>query len=130
MQVGVGGAFARDGGGRAVAGVDDRRVVHRQDHLAQRVLHVGHRAAGQVDAADRAGEQHVAAEQDRLVGVGEPEHDRALRVPRRVAHDEVEAGEADLLAVGQLAHVVGLGEGERAEQRRARRQVDAPTTGR
>ena len=70
-QVGVGGAFARDGGGRAVAGMHDRRVVHRQDHLAQRVLHVRHRAAGQVAAADRAGEQHVAAEQDRLVGAGQ-----------------------------------------------------------
>ena len=84
-----------------------------------------HRPARQVGAADRAGEQDVPAEQRRLVRAEQVEHDRAGAVAGRVAHAEVETAEGHLLAVGEFADVVRLGEGERAEQRRADRHPDA-----
>ena len=67
-----------DGGARAVAGDDDGCVGERQQLLVDGADEHGAVAAGQVGAADRAGEEGVAGEQQMLRG--EVEADAALGV--------------------------------------------------
>ena len=56
----------------------------------------------------------------RLAGPGQPERDRSRRVPGRVIHHYLDAGQLQGRAVGQLGHLVRLGEGQAAQQGGAR----------
>src|SRR3954469_15209290 len=96
-----------------VTGVHGRlrgqRVHERADRLEQRRPV----AAGQVDAADRALEQHVAGE-DCLLG-RDRERDVAWTVAGREDHIDLHAGELQLLAAAK--RVLGVPALERAEPR-------------
>ena len=96
-------------------GLRGQRVHQRADRLQQRRPV----AAGQVDAAHRALEEHVAGEHGLLVG--DRERHVAGAVTGREHHVDVEPGQLQLLAAGQ--GVLGLPVLERAEARpRARRR--------
>ena len=74
-------------------------------------------AAGEVGPADRPGEQEITAEHGPGVfGGRQPERHRARGVPGRVVHDHLDPGQIEHRAVGQFPYVVGLGEGDPAEQ--------------
>jgi hypothetical protein len=100
-----------------VAGQHPRLVRQGQEAGGQRGQHLGGRPAGQVGAADRAGEHQVPGQQPaRLVAVGRrPEGDVPGGVAGGVVDGQAQAGQLDHLAVGQLADVVGLLQGEPGE---------------
>ena len=93
-------------------GVDDRLAGEAAHELLDRGFERGPIAAGQIDAADRALEEHVAGEQRPARRVGQV----AGAVAGRVEHLDVHPGEVQPLAPAQL--VVGLVVLERAEARR------------
>jgi len=78
-----------------VSRVEHRVVAERQDHLVDGAQERRQVPAGQVEATDRAGEDHVAG--DGLSPVHE--HDAAGRVPGRQAHGELRRAEAERLDV-------------------------------
>ena len=93
-------------------GQHDDVVGERQDLVGQAAQHRRVVAAGQVGAADGAGEEEVAGEhqlRDVLLRVRRAERHRALGVAGGVVDDEPQAGQLELGEVRQLAHVVGLG---------------------
>src|ERR1051325_3253831 len=109
----VAGELLAEGGLRAVAGIDDRlrrEAVGDAAHGLEQRLPV---ASGQVDPADRAREEQVAAEQAAF---------RVVRdVCRRVARDgdalEGQAGDLDRLAAGEeVVGRVGTAPGPRGRE--------------
>jgi len=98
-------------------------IGQRQADPGQALQDRGVVPAGQVGTADRPGEQQVAAEQRaRLVGGRQPEGHRAGGVPGRVVHGDLDPGQVEHGPVGQFPDVVGLAEGDPAEQPLARLQ--------
>jgi len=119
LEKGVGVALDTDGGGRAVAGDDAGGVGEWQQVVVDGVEQLAGIAAGQVGAADRAGEEGVAGDEEALLG--EVEADAALGVAGGMEDAAGEAGlaflraraDGDDAAVGEV--VVGrgdLGEGD------------------
>lgn len=62
-EEGIGVAFDADGGGGAVARVDNGGVCELQELISQGVHDLGHGAAPQIGAADTAGEKSVAGDE-------------------------------------------------------------------
>lgn len=81
--------------------------VDQPAQSAQRLLHLGHRTARQVDTSDAAREQHVAAEQQWLAADVAAQHHTARRVTGGVDHLEVDACHRELVAVGHRPQIVG-----------------------
>ena len=82
--------------GRPVAGQHHGLVVQRQDDVPQRPQHRVPRPAGQVHAADGAGEQHVAGEQARAPRPGRAENITDPWVwPGACAHGQVHPGQRE-----------------------------------
>src|SRR5205814_6796573 len=93
------GALATDRRRGTVTREDCDRVVEASKPV-ERVDHRVGVATGQVDPAERAGKERVAAEEQALVG---PEQaDRALGVARGVEHLETEAAEANLATLRKV----------------------------
>ncbi len=95
-----------------MTGQHDDVVGQGQDLVAQAPEHGRVVAAGQVGATDRPREQQVAGEHHLrhvVALVRRPERHRSLGVPRGVVDDEPQPGQLQLLGVGQLLDVVGLG---------------------
>src|SRR5215831_6339550 len=107
----VGCPLRADGRLRPVTREHDGLVRQRQADPGKAIENRPVIAAGQVGAADRAREQQVASE-DRL---RQPERDRAWGVPWRMIDHQADPGQLQRDPVGELAHVIGLGEGEPAE---------------
>src|SRR6476661_5819342 len=63
----VGRAFHPDCGRLTVSRIDHRVVGHWQDDGLQRMQHLVHRATGQIDPADRTGEDEVTGEDKRVL---------------------------------------------------------------
>ena len=64
----------------------------------------------EIRPADRAGEEHVAAEDERGLELVADENDRAGTVSRYLAHLELEAREFDAFSIGDQPFRVGTGE--------------------
>ena len=56
----------------------------------------------------------------------QPERHRAWRVPGSVLNDHLDTGQSQRRAVGELDHLVWLGEGQAAEHPRARLRPEPP----
>lgn len=66
LEEGVGVALVADGGGGAVAGVDDGVVGELEEFGLQGIHNLIERAAPEIGAADAAGEECVSREELRL----------------------------------------------------------------
>jgi peptidyl-prolyl cis-trans isomerase B (cyclophilin B) len=83
------------------------------DDLLQRATHGLEIATRQIRASDPLVEQHVAAEQERLFALY-VEHHRSRGVPRSVPNDQPHPSYVQHLVIAQFAHIIGLGELQRA----------------
>ncbi len=117
----------------AVAGQHDGVVGQREDLVAQAGEHGRHAPARQVGAADRPGEEDVTGEAQ-LVGLParpgarQPEQHRPAGMARGVVDGDLQAGEREGGAVGQLRHVLRLGVAQPAAEERC--QVGREALGR
>jgi hypothetical protein len=100
-------ALVADRGSGAVTGDDGDLVGEGKEALVDRVQELMSVAAGQVCAADRAGEEGISCEQEGLGG--EIEAHAAFGVAGSVEDGAVEAGDGDEFAV--LESVVGSRDG-------------------
>ena len=92
---------------------------------ASSTQHLVPRAAGQVDATDRAGEQDVAGEQSPAPHRGRGTNIPTRGVARRVPHGEVDPRQRQDGAVVEPAHLRGVGQPDAADQRGQLRAVPA-----
>ena len=122
----VGPLLLADGRGRAVTRVDQRRVGQVQQ-LREDARHELVVIAPQVGPADRAGEQDVAAEDERRVVGRADEDDRAGAVPGNLADLEREARDLEHLAV--VDQPVGGRAGDRDPERAAQVELGVAERG-
>lgn len=106
----IGDFFSADGGGGAVAGINDGIVREGVEAFSDGFEKSTHVAAGEVGAADAALEEGIASDDEAVGGVIKA--DSTGRMAREMDNLQVTAANGDDFAVGEMAGHTGILEPE------------------